>query len=75
MSIAGVLGLGFLYFKLTGGSDALAAIGLIAFVGVAQFVPSLIGGVFWRGATRNGALAGLVAGAMLWGVYAIFAKF
>lgn len=71
VSIALILALGFVYFRLTGGSDALAAIGLIAFVGVAQFLPSLIGGLFWRGATRAGALAGLAAGFLLWG-YTLF---
>ncbi|MEM9441943.1 MAG: sodium:solute symporter, partial [Pseudomonadota bacterium] len=62
ISIGVVLGLGFLYFYASGGSDALAAIGLIAFVGVAQFLPSLLGGIFWRGATRAGALSGLLVG-------------
>ena len=71
ISIAAVLGLGFLYFQLSGGSDALAAIGLIAFVGVAQFVPSLIGGIFWRGATGAGALAGMIIGFALW-AYTLF---
>ncbi|MEL6477939.1 MAG: sensor histidine kinase [Pseudomonadota bacterium] len=71
VSIAVILGLGFVYFRLTGGSDALAAIGLIAFAGVAQFLPSLLGGIFWRGATRAGALAGLSAGALLW-AYCLF---
>ena len=71
ISIAGILLLGFVYFRLTGGGEALAAIGLIAFVGVAQFLPSLLGGVFWRGATRAGALAGLAAGFVLW-VYTLF---
>ena len=66
-----VLGLGFLYFRLSGGSDALAAIGLIAFVGVAQFLPSLAGGIFWRGGTRAGALSGLVIGFVLW-AYTLF---
>ncbi|MBO6519839.1 MAG: sodium:solute symporter [Rhodospirillales bacterium] len=70
-SIAAILGLGFLYFYLSGGSDALAAIGLIAFVGVAQFLPSLIGGIFWRSATRAGAIAGLVVGFALW-AYTLF---
>lgn len=70
-SIAAILGLGFLYFYLSGGSDALAAIGLIAFVGVAQFLPSLIGGIFWRSATRTGAIAGLVIGFALW-AYTLF---
>ncbi len=71
ISIAGVLGLGFLYFHASGGSDALAAIGLIAFAGVAQFMPSLIGGIFWRGATRAGALSGLLIGFFLW-AYTLF---
>ncbi|MEM7428335.1 MAG: sensor histidine kinase [Pseudomonadota bacterium] len=71
VSIAGILGLGFLYFWVSGGSDALAAIGLIAFVGVAQFLPSLLGGLFWRGASRQGALAGLVVGFLLW-AYTLF---
>ena len=71
ISIAAILGLGFLYFRLTGGSDALAAIGLIAFAGVAQFMPCLLGGIFWRGATRAGALAGLTSGFALW-AYTLF---
>jgi len=69
--IALILGLGFLYYRLSGGSDALAAIGLIAFAGVAQFLPSLFGALFWRGATRAGALAGMGAGFLLW-AYTLF---
>jgi signal transduction histidine kinase len=71
ISIGVVLGLGFLYFYASGGSDALAAIGLIAFVGVAQFLPSLLGGIYWRGATRVGALSGLLVGFALW-AYTLF---
>lgn len=71
ISIAVILGLGFLYFRLSGGSDALAAIGLISFVGVAQFLPSLLGGIFWRGATGAGAIVGLTAGFALW-AYTLF---
>ncbi|MEQ9125567.1 MAG: sodium:solute symporter, partial [Alphaproteobacteria bacterium] len=69
--IAVILGLGFVYFRLSGGSGALAAIGLIAFAGVAQFLPSLLGALFWRGATRAGALAGLGTGFLLW-AYTLF---
>ena len=57
-----ILGLGYVYFRASGRSDALAATGLIAFCGVAQFLPALIAGIFWRNATRAGAIAGLVAG-------------
>jgi signal transduction histidine kinase len=65
-SICVILMLAFLYFFLSAKSDALAAIGLIAFAGVAQLLPSLIGGLFWRQATARGALAGLLGGALLW---------
>ncbi|MAU51029.1 MAG: sodium:solute symporter [Roseovarius sp.] len=71
LSIGGVLFLGYIYFRLSGGGTALAAIGLIAFVGVAQFLPALMGGLFWRGATRIGALAGLAFGAAVW-LYCLF---
>ena len=71
ISIAVILILGFLYFQISGGSDTLAAIGLIAFVGVAQFVPSLVGGLFWRGATHVGAIAGMLIGFGLW-AYTLF---
>ena len=71
ISILAVLGLGYVYYRASGGSEALAAIGLIAFVGVAQFLPAMIGGIFWRGATRSGAVAGLLAGFAVW-AYALF---
>ncbi|MCC7059741.1 MAG: histidine kinase [Burkholderiaceae bacterium] len=71
VSICVMLLLGFLYFRLSGNSDALASIGLIAFVGVAQVLPSLIGGLFWRRANAQGAFAGLLAGTVLW-AYTLF---
>ncbi len=71
LSILGVLFLGYLYYYLSGGGTELAAIGLIAFVGVAQALPAMLGGMFWRGSTRLGAGAGLVIGASVW-MYALF---
>ncbi|SER00294.1 ATP-binding protein [Thalassovita taeanensis] len=71
LSIAGVLALGYSYYRFSGGGEALAAIGLISFAGVAQFLPALLGGIFWRGATRIGALAGLGVGFSVW-VYSLF---
>lgn len=44
----------------------LTSIGLLSFVAIAQFGPSLIGGLYWRGADRSGAVAGIVAGVALW---------
>ena len=65
-SIAAIVGLGYLYYTLSGGGAALAAIGLISFTGVAQVLPALVGGIFWRGATRVGAAAGVSIGFALW---------
>ena len=66
LSIAGVLLLGYLYYRFSGGGAALAAIGLVSFAGVAQFLPAMLGGLYWRGATRAGALAGLAVGFAVW---------
>ncbi|MEL6266635.1 MAG: ATP-binding protein, partial [Pseudomonadota bacterium] len=66
VTIAALLGLGFLYLTFTDGTSNLAAMGLTAFVGVAQVLPAVVGGILWRGATRAGALAGLTAGTVLW---------
>lgn len=66
LSIIAILFLGYVYYRLSGGGAALAAIGLISFAGVAQFLPSMLGGIFWRGATRTGALAGLSVGFVIW---------
>ncbi|MEM9968290.1 MAG: ATP-binding protein [Pseudomonadota bacterium] len=65
-SILLIIAFGFLYYRASGGSDALAAIGTVSFGGVAQFLPALLGGIFWRGATRLGALTGLAVGFILW---------
>lgn len=70
-SIVFTVALGFLYFRLGGRSDALAAIGLVSFCGVAQFLPGLAAGLLWRRAAPAGATAGLAAGFLVW-LYALF---
>src|SRR3989442_1239557 len=57
-----ILLLGYLYFKLAGEAYALVSIGLISFAAVAQFAPPILGGIFWEGGTRLGALWGVTAG-------------
>ncbi|MEE4379547.1 MAG: ATP-binding protein [Candidatus Competibacteraceae bacterium] len=45
---------------------SLTELVLISFVAVVQFLPGLIGVLFWRRATRPGFLLGLLAGALVW---------
>jgi Na+/proline symporter/nitrogen-specific signal transduction histidine kinase len=71
LSIAALIGLGYLYYRFSGGGAALAAIGLISFVGVVQVLPAMLGGLFWRGATRVGAGCGVGLGFVLW-LYTLF---
>jgi Na+/proline symporter/nitrogen-specific signal transduction histidine kinase len=66
VAIVTILLLGYAYFRFAGSAYALVAIGLISFAAVAQFAPPLIGGIYWAGATRRGALAGLSAGILVW---------
>jgi signal transduction histidine kinase len=61
-----ILMLGYLYFYLAGEAYALVSIGLISFSAVAQFAPAIIGGLYWKGGTRVGAILGLAAGFLAW---------
>jgi len=74
-AILAILLLGYLYFRLAGEAYALVAIGLISFSAVAQFAPAMIGGMYWRGGTREGALAGLCAGFLVWGYTLLLPSF
>jgi Na+/proline symporter/nitrogen-specific signal transduction histidine kinase len=65
-TIVAVLLLGYAYFRAAGEAAALVSIGLVSFAAVAQFAPAVLGGIFWKGGNRNGALAGLGAGFLLW---------
>jgi len=65
-AIGAIVLLGYAYFRLAGQGPELVSIGLVSFVAVAQFAPAVLGGLFWRSGTRNGALAGLAAGFAVW---------
>jgi len=66
IAIVALLLLGYAYFRIAGEAYALVSIGLISFAAVAQFAPALLGGMYWKGGTRGGALVGLLAGFALW---------
>lgn len=52
-SIVVVVFMGFAYYRSAGASDALAEIGLISFAAIAQFIPIMIGGLYWKGGTHR----------------------
>lgn len=61
-----ILGLAYVYVRYIGESYTLVTIGLMSFAAAAQFAPAIIGGLFWKGGTRNGALTGLILGFLVW---------
>lgn len=63
--------LAYAYYRVAGGTAALASIGLLAFAAIAQFAPAFFGGLFWRRATARGAIAGMLAGFAVW-AYTLF---
>src|SRR5680860_1379230 len=65
-TIVVVLLLGYAYLRAAGEATALVSIGLVSFAAVAQLAPSVLGGIFWKGGSKSGALVGLSAGFLLW---------
>jgi PAS domain S-box-containing protein len=58
--------LAFAYYRSTSGSTSLAAIGLLAFAAVAQFVPGILAALYWSGASRSGVFWGMLVGFIAW---------
>lgn len=65
-TIVAVLLLGYLHFYLVGNAYTLVSIGLVSFCAVAQFAPAILFGLYWKAASRVGAIAGLSAGFAIW---------
>jgi len=58
--------LAYFYYRILGDQSTLASFGLLAFVAAAQFLPGIIGGIYWKTGSRYGMLAGLSAGFLIW---------
>ena len=66
LSILVLFTLAYAFYRTAVNNTALAQIGLIAFAAMAQFLPSLIGGLIWKRANARGAIAGLLVGFVVW---------
>ncbi|MBI9045507.1 MAG: HD domain-containing protein [Anaerolineaceae bacterium] len=61
-----VIFMGFFFQKLIGDSQILVNIGIISFAAIAQFAPTIIGGLFWKRGNKAGAYLGLISGCLIW---------
>jgi Na+/proline symporter/signal transduction histidine kinase/CheY-like chemotaxis protein len=65
VAIIAILALAYIYL-VHAEQAALASIGLVAFACIAQIAPVFLGGLLWPRATGRGAMAGLIAGTVVW---------
>ena len=63
---------GFIFYRTLEHNQGLVQLGLISFVAVAQFLPGILGALFWQRANRNGFITGLIGGIIVWAVTLLF---
>lgn len=57
---------GLYYYRAIGDSELIVKIGSISFVAIAQLIPALIIGLFWRRGNKVGAITGIACGTIIW---------
>ncbi|MFN4147678.1 MAG: sodium:solute symporter family protein, partial [Runella sp.] len=66
ISIVLLIGLAYLYYKFVSDRFSLVSVGFVSFAAVAQLGPVVIGALFWKRATREGATGALLFGGAVW---------
>ncbi|MBV6656560.1 MAG: PAS-domain containing protein, partial [Devosiaceae bacterium] len=66
VSILAIALLSYAYYRAAGGTAALAEIGLLSFAAIAQMAPAFFIGLIWKRGTARGAVAGMLAGILVW---------
>ncbi|MGI4739854.1 MAG: ATP-binding protein [Janthinobacterium lividum] len=66
LAVVAVLALAYGYYVVVGRQLPLVNTGLVSFAAVAQLLPAVLGGLYWKGGTRRGATLGLLAGFGVW---------
>ena len=61
-----VVMLGFSYYRIIGDSFTLVNMGLISFSAAAQFMPAMLGGLYWKRGNKAGAISGILFGFLIW---------
>lgn len=70
--IAVIVMAGFGFYLILETSQGLVQLGLISFVAVAQFLPGIVGILYWSRANRVGFVSGLIGGSIIWTATLIF---
>jgi sigma-B regulation protein RsbU (phosphoserine phosphatase) len=61
-----VILLGYLYYRIIGDSYTLVNMGLISFSAAVQFMPAMLGGLYWKRGNKIGAISGTLCGFLVW---------
>jgi sigma-B regulation protein RsbU (phosphoserine phosphatase) len=61
-----VIFLGYFYYRIVGDSFMLVNMGMISFSAAAQFLPAMLGSLYWRRGNRIGAITGILFGFLTW---------
>lgn len=61
-----VIFLGYAYYRTVGDSFMLVNMGMISFAASCQFMPAMLGGLYWRRGNRLGAISGTLFGFIIW---------
>ena len=65
----------FVYYRAIEAGVPLASIGLLSFSAAAQFAPAMLIGIYWRGASKTGAIWGLSLGVSCWFIWLFLPSF
>lgn len=65
-SILIILALAYMYDKTIAQYFSLVSIGQVSFAAVAQFAPAALGGIYWKDASKSGAMAAICTGFAVW---------
>lgn len=66
LAIFMVVFLGYFYYQAVGDSFMLVNMGLISFLAAMQFLPALLGGLYWPRGNKIGAITGMALGFIVW---------
>jgi len=66
VAVVVIMLLAYFYYRYVAELFPLVSIGLISFAAIIQFMPSVLGALFWKDANKYGVTWGLIAGFAVW---------